>query len=215
MTDDHWWIMYMSINWILEQKLRKWSKKNHDEAADKLINRRKGKNIQFSLARRSALRFFVPKKDTQQSPTIGDLEASEQCSTNLNSTVILIMLVKALFFDSFCPLHWRNNRQSSPFFPVFGRKLSAKIVAKTQKLFSNNDNFRFNLSPCLADWNPWMKFSVRSRNGLFFVCVRRVCAQIWIINSSHEWIEVEIEMIKGNKQNSFFSIVNNWLMLFI
>lgn len=105
---DDWWSLMntlMSINWILEQKLRSREQINWtiDEA-----------EIQFGSSQFSFILVFFavcPK-------TIFNnwrFRSQEQCSTNLNSPVILIMLV-SFFLLVDAPIrkvvvHWWNNRE--------------------------------------------------------------------------------------------------------
>lgn len=85
MTDDHWWITSLSINWILAQKPL-------SRGANQITQTIGGRNPIYVR--------FLPADRPKKISTIGDLEVSEQCSTSLTSPVILIMLVKLL--SSFC-----------------------------------------------------------------------------------------------------------------
>lgn len=153
MTDDRWWITLLSLNWILEQKLRR-------DAADS-SNNRQATNLDSSNFV-AFLSEVCPKNKT-----IFDnwgFRSQEQCSTNLNSTVILIMLVKLrhFFADRHNKLHWRNNRKSLSI-------RSSEIVCRFLLCLRQKPFTTTTISASICDRNPWMKtFVGHLKTGSFF-----------------------------------------------
>lgn len=111
--------------------------------------------------------------------------------------------------------HWRNNRQKFSILPFSVREKNiSEIVAIRKNLFGQR---QFPLQSFLP-----VPRRLKSMNEIFgsilkrvIFCVWRVCARIWIINSSHEWKDSRLRWSKKTNRVLFFSIVNNWLMLFI